>query len=247
MYLALLQYTGISYTDISFYGERFTGDYVPDGELAIVTDYSSGTDFAFENLEDDMVVSMWLEGGELCCQIACDGGAADKPSEDREVIASASIELDGSDGLISNITRAAESIDGLKIAHGEVFSFNDVVGPRTKKRGYVKAINGRGVKVNGGGVAQVASVIWLAIEDMDDIVIVEKSTYGKRYNQDYVGSSADAILTDYNAGTDFSFRNMRNENMYLCVTADDELLTCEVYIDRPMSGIDPVDEPVLSW
>ena len=247
LYLALLDYSGIAYTDISVYGDRFTGDYVSDGEMAIVTDYSNGTDFAFENNEDDMVISMWIQGDELHCQIACDGDSGAGPFDGYELISAASIELNGTEGLVSNITRAADSIDGLVLDHGDVFSFNDTVGPRTSKYGYVDAINGRGVKVCGGGVAHVASAIWLAIKDMDDITIVEKSTYGKRYNQDYVSSSADAILTDYNAGTDFSFRNMRNESIAIHTCVEDDLLTCEIYVEKHMSGIDPVEEPVLSW
>ena len=32
--------------------------------------------------------------------------------------------------------------------------------------------------------------------DRDDVSILEKSTYGERYNQNYVRSSADAIVTE---------------------------------------------------
>ena len=110
-----------------------------------------------------------------------------------------------------------------------MFSFNDVVGPRTQKYGYVAATNGRGVKVTGGGVAQVASVIWLAIKDMDDIAIVEKNTYGKRYTEDYVSSSSDAILTDYNAGTDFSFRYTGDDSITIYTWIEDNTLYCEIY------------------
>ncbi len=62
------------------------------------------------------------------------------------------------------------------------------------------------MKVVGGGVAQVASAIWLAIKDLDNVTVTEKHTYGSRYNQSYVDDPDDAILTDYAAGTDFRFR-----------------------------------------
>lgn len=247
LYLALQELSGIEYDDISVYGEKFTGDYVDDGEMAIVTDYSRGTDFAFTNYAGDLVISMWTEDEELICSISGGGSNSHADPENMLLISSAAIDLDGSDGLISNITRAADSIGWYTLEDGEIFSFNDTVGPRTKENGYVTAINGRGVKVTGGGVAQVASVVWLAIEDLDDISIVEKSTYGKRYSQKYVDSSADAILTDYNAGTDFSFKNMRRETLYIETYVSGDELICEIFVEDQMMGIDPVEEPVLSW
>ena len=104
-----------------------------------------------------------------------------------------------------------------------------VVGPRTQSYGYESATNGRGVRVTGGGVAQVASVVWLAVKDVSDISIVEKSTYGKNYNQDYVASSSDAILTDYKAGTDFSFRYNGSGSITLYTYVDGNMLYCDIY------------------
>ena len=123
---------------------------------------------------------------------------------------------------------------------GDTFSFNDVVGPRTKKYGYRRAVNGRGARVLGGGVAQVASALWLAVKDMDDVAVLEKSTYGKRYNiekstygkhynQRYVSDAADAILTDYASGRDFRFRYTGDSSLTIYAYVDDGWLYCEVY------------------
>ena len=65
-----------------------------------------------------------------------------------------------------NIRLAADSVSDTVLAEGDVFSFNEIVGPRTKKNGYVSGTNGRGVSVTGGGVAQVASALWLANRPM---------------------------------------------------------------------------------
>ena len=243
LYLALLGLDGIVYTDISTYGDRFTGGYVSDGELAIATDYANGTDFAFQNYQDDLVISMWVSDDTLNCRISCDSFSDTQPAEGYVFISGAAIGLDGSSGLISNVYRAAESIDGTAIASGETFSFNDIVGPRTKESGYVDAINGRGVKVCGGGVAQVASVVWLAVEELDCIKIVEKSTYGNRYNQSYVESAADAILTDYSAGTDFSFRNTGDDTLYIYTYIENGALCCDIYIEDGETST----QPVLNW
>ena len=148
------------------------------------------------------------------------------------LIASAWLSFDGDDALRNNVSLCAGSIYDTTLAHGDEFSFNAVVGPREERYGYETAINGRGVKVVGGGVAQVASVVWLAIEDLDDVSIVEKSTYGKRYNQDYVDSSADAILTDYNAGTDFAFRYVGDDSITLYTYLDGDTLHCDVYANN---------------
>ena len=85
--------------------------------------------------------------------------------------------------------------------------------------------------MTGGGVAQVASALWLAIEDLDDIEIIEKSTYGSRYNQRYVSDPADAILTDYASGRDFRFRYTGNTRLTIYAYVDDDYLYCDVYED----------------
>ena len=141
---------------------------------------------------------------------------------------SASTPLGDSGARISNIRLAAEAMNGAVVPYGGRFSFNDTVGARTAERGYQSAVNGRGVKVIGGGVAQVASAVWLAIQDMPDVVVVEKSTYGERYNQNYVSSAADAILTDYGAGTDFSFRYTGAGSIVIQTYVSGDTLICRV-------------------
>ena len=149
--------------------------------------------------------------------------------DERELLGSASLDCGGDKKVLGNVELAAESVNDTTLEDGDVFSFNEVVGPRYKKYGYVEAINGRGAKVTGGGVAQVASVLWLAVKDMDDISIVEKSTYGSKYNQSYVDSSSDAILTDYSAGRDFSFRYTGDGSITIYTYVTDGWLYCEIY------------------
>lgn len=151
--------------------------------------------------------------------------------DEPESLGSASINCGGSKDVLHNVALAAECVNDTMLDSGDVFSFNDVVGPRTRKYGYRRAVNGRGAKVMGGGVAQVASALWLAIEDCDDIEIVEKSTYGKHYNQRYVSDAADAILTDYASGRDFRFRYTGDSTLTLYAYVDDGWLYCEVYED----------------
>ena len=130
---------------------------------------------------------------------------------------------------LNNVNLAASSLNGVAIPSGARFSFNEIVGPRTEAYGYQRAANGRGARVTGGGVAQVASALWLAVKNLDCVAVVEKSTYGSRYNQSYVSSSNDAILTDYSAGTDFSFRNIGPEPLTIAVYISGDQLCCEIY------------------
>ena len=145
------------------------------------------------------------------------------------MLGSSSIYVGSDKKLLNNVTLAASSVYDTTLSSGDVFSFNDVVGPRTKDYGYVRAINGRGVKVVGGGVAQVASALWLAVKNAGDITVVEKSTYGENYNQSYVGNSADAIVTDYSADTDFAFRYDGWGSVTIYTWVDNNTLYCEIY------------------
>lgn len=244
LYLALLDVPGnVDFGEIKTYGSRFTDNYVDDGSKAVITDYNAGTDFSFTNYTEDMFIEMWVNDSYVYCSITLgtedssdgwewtsgwdgDWGSADNNSS--RVLASASLKSGSESAVLTNVEKAANCIYDTTLNSRDVFSFNDIVGPRTQKYGYVNATNGRGVTVTGGGVAQVASVIWLAIKDMDDISIMEKSTYGKRYTEDYVSSSSDAILTDYNAGTDFSFRYTGDSSITIYTWMEGSTLKCEI-------------------
>ena len=222
LYLALEQIDGISYDALKTYGDSYNQSYVSDPADAILVDESVGTDFAFTNYHGDMTIQMYISGDQLVCALNFDsvsGGTA--RSE-------ATIYLSGTDALRNNVSLAAQAVNGTTLSSGDTFSFNDIVGERSQSRGYQSALNGRGVKVVGGGVAQVASAIWLAVKDLSDVVIVEKSTYGSRYNQNYVDSSADAILTDYGAGTDFSFRYTGTGSITIETYVSGDALVCRV-------------------
>ena len=246
LYLALLRLgSQVEFTQLSTYGQRFEGSYVTDGEHAVITDYSGGTDFEFVNHTSPMTIEMWVSSSALNCVVTLgDGGGKSGGSANANTnanwfgewsdsaaatyAASVSIPLSGGDGTRENVRLAAKSIDGTQLNTGDVFSFNDIVGPRTKKRGYGTGLNGRGAKVTGGGVAQVASAIWLAVKQMDEVSIVEKSTYGDRYNQDYVKSSVDAIVTDYKSKKDFSFKYNGSGSIIIYTSIVDDKIQCNI-------------------
>lgn len=224
LYLALEQMDGIDYVEKKTYGSKFAGDYVFSGDEAIITDSSEGIDFVFENNYDDFYINIWTTDTTVECTLSSydDPGYGDS-------VGSSTITLDGTSALIHNIELAAGSVYDTVLESGDTFSFNAVVGPRTADYGYKSALNGRGVKVVGGGVAQVASAIWLAIKDLDNVTIDEMSTYGSRYNQSYVDDPDDAILTDYAAGTDFAFTYDGDGELSIYTEVSGDTLTCEIY------------------
>lgn len=240
LYMALASAgADVTYTQLRTYGANFADDYVLSGADAVMADPTGNPDFCFENNGGDLTIEMWLSDRKLYCSVTARGSQAASfinwtPSPDLQAhapAASASFALDGSDAMIDNVTLAADSICDTVLGPGDLFSFNGIVGPREKKYGYQEAVNGRGVKVVGGGVAQVASVVWLAVRQLECAAIVEKSTYGSKYNQHYVDSSNDAILTDYTGHTDFSFRYTGDSSMTISTCVRDGYLCCDIYLD----------------
>lgn len=244
LYLALLNLNndGVAFTQVHNWGGSFAGNYVSDGHQALIVDHIIGTDFAFTNYAaDTMLIEMWSSNGYLYCSVSTSnadsisqnsGSWFDTPGWSTpgipQTVAESRIRCSGNGSVLTNVELAANSIYDTTLRTGDVFSFNAIVGPRQKEYGYVGAVNGRGARVTGGGVAQVASAVWLAIKDMEDISIVEKSTYGKRYNQSYVASSADAILTDYKAGTDFAFRYTGEGSITIYTYLENGMITCQI-------------------
>lgn len=138
------------------------------------------------------------------------------------------ITVDG-ENYLSNLDVCIASVNEIELDTDETFSFNAAVGARSAERGYCEAPNGRGVTVVGGGVAQVASTIYLAIKNMDSMEVVEKCTYGSDFCENYVPNAEDAVLTDYSQPIDFRFTNhggavtisvWRDESGIYCRVAD---------------------------
>jgi len=245
LYLALLEIdSGIRFDSLQTYGSRFRGSYVDDGEFAVITDYSAGMDFAFTNLDDDLTIGMWTTGAYLYCTIAQSGGqqavvkssfldwnAVQSPGSRQRLAASSQIGITGSEALLNNIMLAASSITDTTLPSGAIFSFNETVGPRTEKHGYLPALNGRGVKVTGGGVAQVASTIYLAAKELDCVELEKIRTYGANFTDGYVDDPADAIVTDYKAGYDLAFTYWGEGVLTVYVYESEEELICEIYED----------------
>ncbi len=93
-----------------------------------------------------------------------------------------------------NIQKAAELIDGTVLMPGEVFSFNDRVGERTRENGFTLApVISRKQMVNdiGGGICQVASTLYNAAA-LAGLSILERHPHS--LNVKYVPNGQDAAV-----------------------------------------------------
>jgi len=112
-----------------------------------------------------------------------------------------------------NIRLAANAINGHVIFPGETFSFNKVVGKRTKAKGYLKApviVRGELSEGIGGGICQVSSTLFNAV-DKASVQIVERYSHSRRVP--YVPPNRDATVSWY--GPDFKFKNPHNQPLLI--------------------------------
>ncbi|TQS75753.1 hypothetical protein DX933_05620 [Ornithinibacillus gellani] len=104
-----------------------------------------------------------------------------------------------------NIDLAAKAINNHVVFPGETFSFNKVVGERTKQRGYKRApviVKGELSEDIGGGICQVSSTLFNAV-NLVGIQIMERYSHSR--SVPYVPSGKDAAVSWW--GPDFVFKN----------------------------------------
>ena len=121
-----------------------------------------------------------------------------------------------------NIKVSARKIDNTVIKPGEVFSFNQIVGPRTKKRGFKEAIeivNNKYVTGVGGGVCQVSSTLYNSVL-LAGLKIIEREHHSRPVNYVPLGRGA----TVYYNLIDFKFKNnFSNPLMIMSKVVNDQL------------------------
>lgn len=108
-----------------------------------------------------------------------------------------------------NLLLSSKAINNHVIFPGETFSFNQVVGKRTKEKGYLRApviVKGELSEDIGGGICQISSTLYNAV-DRAGLTITERYSHSKRVA--YVPPGRDATVSWY--GPDFRFTNKYNQ------------------------------------
>lgn len=119
-----------------------------------------------------------------------------------------------SSNRLSNIKLAVKIINGTCLEPGETFSFNGVVGERTKARGFKVATayaSGKVVEDVGGGICQVSTTLFNAAVK-SDLKIVERHNHSLTVG--YVDKGKDAAVDWGNQ--DLRFTNNTDDNIYIC-------------------------------
>ena len=123
----------------------------------------------------------------------------------RDVLGEAKTHVSGSAGRIGNVKHSAQTINGIVLNSGDIFSYNQSVGQRTEARGYKPApayVKGETVDEVGGGICQTSSTLYLACL-LSNLEITER--YAHRYIPAYISAGMDATVSW--GGPDYKFAN----------------------------------------
>ncbi len=136
----------------------------------------------------------------------------------------------------ANIYVAAQALDGTILRPGELFSFNQRVGPRVEAAGYKEApviINGELVPDIGGGVCQVSTTLYGAVL-LAGLKVDARTPHSIPVS--YVPMGLDAAVV-YDA-VDFRFQNNTSGHLLVRAWVEQDRLTVALY------GEGPADRPV---
>jgi len=126
-----------------------------------------------------------------------------------------------------NLTKAANIINGVMVKPGQVFSFNQTVGPRTGVTGYRDAlviVGDRFEPGTGGGICQVSSTLYNATL-LAGLEIVERYNHGLAVA--YIPPGLDATVAW--GLQDYRFRNNTDSPIYIRAVAGGGKLTITLY------------------
>lgn len=115
----------------------------------------------------------------------------------------------------ANIERACQLINGTVIKPGKTFSFNGVVGARSEKNGFYKAIEyayGQEREGYGGGVCQASTTVYLAAVRAN-ATITKREPHSDKVN--YTEYGLDATVNLDGKVIDLVFRNDTGSDMYV--------------------------------
>jgi len=146
----------------------------------------------------------------------------------REKLTSFTTEMGvSSTNRIHNVHLMADFIDGTVIQPGEVFSFNDVVGPRTSERGFLEGqmiIGSLVLPSIGGGVCQTATTLFNDAFELG-LPILERTNHNLYLSHYPLGRDATVSW----GGPDFKFKNDLKHGLLIKTSYTDSTLTFTFY------------------
>ncbi len=130
---------------------------------------------------------------------------------------------------INNIQLVADKLNGHVMLPGEVFSYNDYVGQRTREAGFQVAqaySDGQVVEALGGGICQVSSTLYCATLYAQLETVSRTNHY---FKVSYIDYGLDATVSW--GQPDFKFRNSRDYPIMIqaYTNPDESTLTIEIW------------------
>ncbi|GAB4428894.1 MAG: VanW family protein [Anaerolineae bacterium] len=154
-----------------------------------------------------------------------------------------------SQGRMTNIALAASKFNGVVVPPGEIFSFNDNLGPITAEQGYDESLiifGDRTILDVGGGVCQVSTTAFRAAL-FGGFELVERWAHGYRVGWYETNSVPGLDATIYTPDVDMRFRNDTDHFLLIQTETDlDEGTVTFKFYGTPTSREVTVDEPVIS-
>jgi len=150
----------------------------------------------------------------------------------------------GNKGRTTNVLLATDFCNGVLLMPGEVFSYNDTVGPRTYERGFKDATIYVGNSAEdgvGGGICQVTSTIYYAALRAD-LKIVERYAHSREVT--YVPKGEDATVAW--GSKDFKFENNTGFPMKVVTSHKTNNLTVKLYGTALQNKTVKIETTVLS-
>lgn len=129
-------------------------------------------------------------------------------------------------GRAKNIEISAAAINNVILGVNDVFSFNEVVGPRTLENGYQKAmeiVNKEFVEGIGGGICQTSSTLFNAV---DQVGVEYIEWHHHSVSIGYVPAGRDATVSW--GGLDFRFQNKHDVPLLIKAYVEGGSITVEI-------------------
>lgn len=127
----------------------------------------------------------------------------------------------------TNLTLAANKVNGTVLMPGEIFSYNKVVGARTISAGYKEApiyVEGRVEDGLGGGICQITSTLYNAVV-YANLEITQRTNH--QFVPSYVTASRDATVVY--GSIDFQFKNNRNYPIKLVCSVSGGIANFQIF------------------
>lgn len=137
---------------------------------------------------------------------------------------------DDSENRLNNIKVACNTLNGYILSPGEMFSFNEVVGPYSEDKGYMESFgldsDGKRIKVIGGGVCQVSSTLYNLAMDLN-FDITERHQHSASVG--YIELGKDATIAY--GRLDLKFVNTSSYDIKFNVNCDNNTVTITATTD----------------